>query len=172
MKLLFLFLLTLTGTQVLFAQITTIRKAPSTAIASCCGFRAGNSTDIPMVVNFGKESTVVFDKEVYDDANAFNGASFKTPSEGVYQFILHIGLKAKNSGVDISQVMVKIKTASQSSSQVINIPGNYDNIITANLTAQYKLQANEEVSVVLVGLGSATAATTGNLSYFSGIKLY
>lgn len=173
MKNFFLLLLTLILAPSLFAQNPTIKRLPKIAApSSTCGFLAVNSSDIPMAVLFGKENTIVFDKESFDDANAFNGMVFKAPSAGVYQFTAQIGLKAKNTGADISQVLMKIKTASQSSSQIINIPGNYDNVITGNVTALFKLQANEEVSVVLINTGNATASTTGNLSNFSGVKLY
>ena len=173
MKSLFLILCSITCTLSSLAQITTIKRpAAVVSSSSCCGFRAGNSSDIPMAVSFGKENTLVFDKEVFDDANAFNGAAFKTPADGVYQFTVQLGLKAKNTSSDISQVMLRIKTASQSSIHLINIPASYDNVISGELTALFKLKAGEEVSVVVVGLGSATAATTGNISFFSGVKLY
>ncbi len=173
MKNLLLLLLSFSLVANLFAQNPTIKRLPKiTAPASSSGFRAGNSSDIPMAVLFGKENTMVFDKESFDDANAFNGSVYKALSAGVYQFTAQIGLKAKNTSADNSQVFMKIKTVSQSSIQIINIPGNYDNVITGEVTALFKLQANEEVSVVLISTGNATVSTTGNLSYFSGVKLY
>jgi hypothetical protein len=158
--------------QVLLRPVKAGTPAPVPATAACCGFRAYNSTGIPMAVAFGKENTIVFDKELFDDANACNGAGYKAPSDGVYQFTVQMALKAKNTGSDMSQVMLKIKTATQNSSKLINIPAGYDNVISGETTVIFRLKAGEEVSVVLIGMGSATAATTGNLSYFSGVKLY
>jgi C1q domain len=146
--------------------------ATPAAGGACCGFRAYNSTELPMAANFGKENTIVFDKEIFDDANAFNGAAFKAPADGVYQFNLQLALKATNPNADINQVMIKIKTATQSSTQLLNIPAKYDNVITAETNAVFKLKAGEEVAVVLLSLGNIKPITTGNLSYFSGIKLY
>lgn len=157
-----------------FSQITIkrpIANAPSSS-GACCGFRAYNSTDIPMVASFGKENTIVFDKEIFDDANAFNGATYKASSDGVYQFNLQLALKATNTDADISQVMVKIQSANQSATQLLNIPAKYDNTITTECNATFKLKTGDEVKVVLIGMGSAKAITTGNLSYFSGVKLY
>lgn len=160
----------------IFAQIKLNRPVMSpvsNSTAACCGFRAMNSADLPMGLSATKENTIVFDKETFDDANAFNGSSYKAPSDGVYQFTVNVGIKAKNSSSDISQLMLKIKTSnSQSTSQLINIPANYDNVISGQAVALFKLSAGEEVSVIVIGLGSASAATTGNLSYFSGVKMY
>ena len=150
---------------------------PSTTVnnstGACCGFRALNSADLPMSLGATKENTIVFDKEVFDDANAFDGVKYKAPSDGVYQFHVNVGIKAKNTSSEINQLMLKIRTSnSQSNTQLINIPGNFDNIISSQVTAIFKLTAGEEVSVVVVGLGSASAVTSGNLNYFSGVKLY
>jgi hypothetical protein len=149
-------------------------KPALTTGAACCGFRAMNSSDIPMSLSAAKENVVLFDKEIFDDGNAFNNQiSYKAPSAGVYQFTVTLGAKAKNTSSSINQLMLRIKTSgSQSAVEMINIPGNYDDVLTAQLTAVFKLAAGEEVSVVVIGLGSATASTTGNLSYFSGLKLY
>jgi hypothetical protein len=156
------------------AQVVRPLKLPSAPAASnaCCGFRAYNSTELPMGVAFSKENTLVFDKELFDDANACNGAAYKAPSDGVYQFIVQLGLKAKNTGTEMSQVLLKIKTAGQSSSKIINIPPGYDNVISGETSVLFRLQAGESVSVTVTGMGGAQATTTGNLSYFSGAKLY
>jgi hypothetical protein len=157
-----------------FSQITIKRPIASTPVNSgaCCGFRAYNSTELPMGAPFGKENTIVFDKEVFDDANSFNGAAYKAPSDGVYQFSLQLALKATNTDAEISQIMIKIQSGNQSATQILNIPAKYDNTITAECNAILKLKTGEEVKVVLIGMGSAKVVTTGNLSYFSGSKLY
>jgi C1q domain len=155
-----------------FSQVLRPVKITPASTGACCGFRALNSAELPMGLSQTKENTIVFDKEIFDDANAFNGAAYKVPSAGVYQFSVNVGIKAKNSTAAISQLMLTIKAGSQNTSQLINIPGNYDNVITGQLTTTVKLAAGEEVSVVVIGLGTAQAATTGNLSYFSGVKLY
>lgn len=160
----------------LFAQTPALKlnRTVTNAGNTCCGFRAQNSSELPMSLSATKENTIVFDKEVFDDANAFNGAAYKAPSDGVYHFSAQFGIKAVNTSSSVSQLLVKIKTTAQSSQQLINIPaGNTaDNIITAETNVILKLKAGEEVSVVVIGLGTAAAATTGNLNYFSGYKIY
>lgn len=153
------------------AQEIKVRKLPQTvATNSGKAFRVSNSSELPIVAQ-SKESIIVFDKEYFDDANAFNSTSYKVPADGIYQFTMQLGLKAKNNSSNISQVMLQIKTNSQSATQLINIPAVYDNVITAQANALFKLKAGEEVSVVMINLGPATAVTTGNLNIFSGIKL-
>ncbi|MBX2933445.1 MAG: hypothetical protein KF825_04315 [Ferruginibacter sp.] len=173
MKAIFSVILTLFIFNFSIAQKIAVRKIPQ-PVASSTGsnaFSVYNSSELPIVAQYSKESVVVFDKENYDDANAFNAVSFKAPSSGIYQFTMQLGLKAKNTSSSISQVMLQIKSNSQSSTQLINIPAAYDNVITAQTNALFKLKAGDEVSVVMINLGSATAVTTGNLSVFSGIKI-
>jgi hypothetical protein len=175
MKQVLLFVLLFIINQALSAQglLRPVKvNAPAATGGACCGFRAYNSAELPMAVSFAKENTLVFDKEWFDDANACNGAAYKAPADGVYQFIVQLGLKAKNTGSDISQVLLKIKTAQQNSSKLINIPPGYDNVISGETSVVFRLKAGEEVSVTVTGMGGAQVATTGNLSYFSGVKLY
>ena len=85
----------------------------------------------------------------------------------------NIGIKTTNTSSEINQLFLKIQTSNnQTVSQLINIPVNYDNALSGQVTALFKLSAGEEVYVVVIGLGTAKAATTGNLNYFSGVKLY
>lgn len=174
MKRLVFFILVLFYGNGTFSQI--ILKRPVANIpasqGACCGFRAYNSTDLPMGAPFGKENTIVFDKKVFDDANAFNGAAYKVSSDGVYHFSLQLALKASNTDAELSQVMVKIQSVNQSATQILNIPAKYDNTITTECNAIFKLKTGDEVKVVLIGMGGAKVTTTGNLSYFSGVKLY
>jgi hypothetical protein len=159
MKRIFLFAILVCLQQALLAQVLRPIKLPSAAApatTSCCGFRAYNSTELPMGVAFSKENTLVFDKELFDDANACNGAAYKAPSDGVYQFIVQLGLKAKNTGAAMSQVLLKIKTAQQSSSKLLNIPPGYDDVISAETSVLFRLQAGEAVSVTGNGLGWRT----------------
>ncbi len=157
-----------------FAQIRLIKPITTipAASTSCCGFRAYNSTELPMGAPFSKENTIVFDKEVFDDANTYNGAAYKVPSDGVYQFSLQLALKATNTDAEISQIMVKIQSGNQSATQILNIPAKYDNTITTECNAILKLKTGEDVKIILIGMGTAKVVTTGNLSYFNGVKLY
>jgi C1q domain len=176
MKKILLFALLIEIQHTLSAQVLRPIKIQSPSVSpaagSCCGFRAYNSTELPMSVVFAKENTIVFDKELFDDANTCNGAAYKAPADGVYQFAVQLGLKAKNSGTEMSQVLLKVKTTQQSSSKLINIPPGYDNVISGETSVLFRLKAGEEVSVTVTGMGSAIATTTGNLSYFSGCRLY
>ncbi len=175
MKKVILFTAILFFTYYSFSQIRVIKPIANTPAnsTSCCGFRAYNSTELPMGAGFGKESKIVFDKELFDDGNAFQGAYYKAPSDGVYQFNLQLGIKGTNTDAEPAQVVVKISTNNnQSNTQLLYIPAKYDGNLTTESTALFKLKTGEEVSVILIGTSSAKAITTGNLSYFSGVKLY
>jgi hypothetical protein len=172
MKQLLIFCALITSASTLFAQILRPVKVSPASTGLCCGFRASNSTELPISLSQTKENTIVFDKEVFDDADGFNGVAYKAPSAGVYQFFAHVGIKAKNSNAATNQLLLKLKAGTQSTIQMIDIPGNYDNVLTGQVSAIVKLQQGEEVTVVVIGLGTAQATTTGNLSYFCGVKLY
>ena len=175
MKTIFLYLLTFLFALSSSAQIIkAIRPTATLASAACCGFSAYNSTEIPMGAIFGKENVIVFDKERFDDANAFQGVYYKAPSDGVYQFNLTVGLSIQNTAANVSQILCTIKTsASQSAIKMINVPANYNKTNVDNFSAIFKLKADEQVSVTLISLGGETKGTTfGNNSVFSGVKLY
>jgi hypothetical protein len=159
-----------------YASFTQVIRAIRPAVASsssCCGFSATNTPAIPMAAKFGKENVIAFDKENFDDGNAYDGAFYTAPSDGVYQFNITITLKAKNTSTGTEQIMLILKAGSMQTSQIINVAGGYDNVITDAVTGVYKLTTGEKASVVLIGLGgNTTAATTGNSSIFSGVKLY
>jgi C1q domain len=175
MKSFFLILLTFLFVVSSPAQIIkAIRPAVAAPSTACCGFTAYNSTEIPMGATFGKENVIVFDKERFDDANAFQGVYYKAPSNGVYQFNLTIGLSIQNTAANTSQILCTIKTsATQSANKIINVPANYSKTNVDNFSAIFKLKADEEVSVTLISLGAETKGTTfGNSTVFSGVKLY
>lgn len=174
MKTIFLSLLTFLFALSSSAQIIkAIRPVATSPSAACCGFSATNTTALPMAAKFGKENIIAFDQENFDDGNAYDGAFYTAPSDGVYQFNIVIALKAKNTSTSIEQIMLVLKAGNAQTSQLINITGGYDNAITGTATGIFKLKTGEKASVVLIGLGSnTTVVTMGSSSIFSGIKLY
>lgn len=158
-----------------FAQIKLARPMASVppASASCCAFSTYNSEALSLDIQAGKNTVIFFDKEIFDDANAFEYSKYIAPADGVYQFNVTIGLRIYKASANATQLLCSISSnASQSNSKLFNLPANFDKKYIDNLSAIFKLSKGEEVSVNLFNMGGAEIYTDGNFSKFSGVKLY
>ena len=158
-----------------FAQIRIIKPITSSATSgtSCCGFSSYNSEALSLDIQAGKNTVIYFDKEIFDDANAFEQSKYIAPSDGVYQFNVTIGLRIYKASTNATQLLCNISSnAAQSNATLFNLPANFDKKYIGNLSAIFKLKKGEEVVVNLFNMGNAEIYTDGNFSKFSGVKLY
>ncbi len=157
------------------AQVRILKPiaSSSSSTSSCCGFSCYNSEALPLDIQAGKNTVIYFDKEIFDDANAFDQSKYIAPSDGVYQFNVTIGLRIYKASTNATQLLCSISSnASQSNTTLFNFPANFDKKYIGNLSALFKLKKGEEVSVNLFNMGNAEIYTDGNFSKFSGVKLY
>ncbi len=136
-------------------------KNPGTFIA----FKA--NTDSVQSIPDAANTTIAFSAEEYDDGNNYNPATniFTAPSSGLYHFDVNL----IEGGTSTDAYVYIVVNGQIKAGTLAHVSTNTPIVITANL----KLNQNDEVKVVAWSYGANFTVYTGSpISNFSGYKVY